>query len=642
MFKMSRSAIEMMAKVTDGNLYVRQNVVKGMLSTIFGTSSAKGSVEIQIERRNAEEGEEPNVANYAFAELKAAAASGEAEVAFVNGSLQVDGMALTETNPPADVFTHGAVKQGSRIYDGNVSDMDDATTAKITPEVKALMSERTCVYESKDEIGVLSQNGVLVILSKVTPIAEEPEEFPDFEAMAAVDAAIRSGAATYDEAVAAETEEETEDEPSAEETEPAEEAEEIPFDLADEPNPAPATKEEPKKADKPKPKNTKKEEPKMSDVVVVKLFNDERAAFQVAPKTLSNTLEHVLSVCGGGKVQIVLPGEGKKVIGLLAYKEPVQIKAGVVVDATAGTETKVSVEVDRFANIVRSLIGVEDTIRIGITDAEVKLSGSEVRLTFPIVSDAPLLDETLSEGLGVAIHASSLSASLRASVCATKDEKAQNGLDAILFTVKDNGNRVEVYSSDSFAVSRALMKGRAQETEDRRFSVPTVIRSIKWPDAEDAKPVQMSFGEKLLGITLPGRQYLIRYKAKQMPVVESVFERANSVTKIVVRSGELKDRINLLLSATTDDKKPVTFEVKGASVTARVPKQEIAVGTFGKTTGEQTAKFSLNPKMLLRTISAFGQDDILTVGIGEDMKTPIVFSNKDETLQVLQLQQKEK
>ena len=613
MFKMSKEAIGMMAKVTDGNLYVRQNVVKGMLSTIFGTSSAKGSVEIQIERRNAEEGEEPNVANYAFAEFKAAAASGEAEVEFKDGSLQVDGMALTETDPPAEVFTHGAVKQGSRIYDGNVSDMDDETTAKITPEVKALMFERTCVYESKDEIGVLSQNGVLVILSKATPIAEEPEEIPDFEDMAAVDAAIRSGAATYDEAMAAEVEDEPEDDlPAEEPTDTAEAPEEIPFDLDDEPKPAPEKKEEPKKADKAKPKNAKKEEPKMGDVVVVKLFDDERAAFQVAPKTLSNTLEHVLSVCGGGKVRIVLPGEGKKAIGLLAYKEPVQIKAGVVVDATAGAEAQVSVEVDRFANIVRSLIGVEDTIRIGITDAEVKLSGTEVRLTFPIVTDAPLLDETLSEGLGVAIYPTSLSASLRASVCAAKDEKAQNGLDAILFAVSDNGNRVEVYSSDGFAVSKALVKGRAQETEDRRFSVPTVIRSIKWPDAEDAKPVQMS-----------------------------IFENTNTKSKIVVRSGELKDRINLLLSATTEDaaKKPVNFDVKGARVIASLQKQELTIGTFGKTTGTQTTGFVLNPKMLLRTLSAFGQDDVLTVSIGEDLKTPIVFSNKDETLQVLQMQQ---
>lgn len=634
MSKVSREAVELMAKVTGGDFYLRQSINKGMITTVVGTSSAKGLVEVQIDRSQAPEGAAPVVGNYTWAEFQAATAcTPEIEIGFEEGELTVNGMALTETDPPAEVFTHTAVKSGTRLFCGDKDACPQDVAGKIK-EILPAMEGTIQVIEAPEGRLCLSRNGVIAIVA--TPIVtEDVEELPSEEEMAAVDAMIRSGAATYEEATAEESEEE------------AEPTEEIPFDLEDDPKTAPA-ETKPVVAEAPQatapaepaPKKTPAKKPKEVETMeetetIVKLFDGEVAAFQVAPKALAATLDHVSAVCAKSKVRLTLPGGGQKAIGIVAYKEPVQIKAMAAVDASAGERLQVSVELDKLSTIVHGLIGLEDKVRFGITESEVILTGSEVHFTIPICSDDNLLNETLSDGLGIAMYPTSFGAALRASVCAA-DDKATNGLDALLLTVTNKGQNVELYSSDGVALSRALIKARSVETEeDKRFFLPLVLRSIKWPDDKNAAPVNFSFGERLFSVSIPGRQYLIRYKAKPMPFVEKILKSVTVTTKVFVQSGEVKERVGLLLQACGNTDKPVIFTVKGNAVSAALEKQTLTVGTFGRSDGADI-KIGFTPKLLLRSMSAFNPDDILCVEL-DTPKSPVVFSNKERSLQVLQL-----
>ena len=632
--KMLKQAINMMAFFNDGTIRVSKTVANGVAVTRLGVANPKGKVEVILSKGAAAEGEESAVVCYLFAEFSAAAAGEDAEVVF-DGNLTVNGMALSETEPKGDVPDFTEVQKGKPVYQGPRAECPNEIAFRF-PGQWAAFGETITVLDSETGTLVFDSNGVLAIRVK-TAKAEKPkaEPEPDEETLAQVDAAIRSGAATYEDAVE-----------DAEETEEPEEAEtpleEIPFDLEE-----PAKDEKPadpkpkkEKAEKPKKeKETKKKEetPMVNDIInAIKLFPEETAAFRITPKALAAALEHVQAVAGGAKLCIALPGEGN-VICLVAYKEPIQVKVNVPVDALGGEECLAWVELDRLANIVRGLIAVENgSVRFGVTKSELTLVGEKVKFSFPIVNEAPLLNEAITNGLGMNLYPTSLSEALRASVCSAKDEKAMGGLDAILVAVTNKGNTVEVYSCDGFAVSRALVKGRAVECEDKRFSLPLAIRSIKWPDGEDAAPAQFSFGDKLVGITVPGRQYLVRYKATPMPTVEAMFGRVEGTTKVFLKSGDVKDTVNLLMAAATDaDKKPVQLTINGLSVEAMIDKQRLGIDTAAATEGELQAKVALGSKMTIRTMGAFG-DETLTVEIGSP-KSPVLFSNAGRTVQVLQL-----
>lgn len=630
-FSISKKVIETITNVESDYCYVRTSIRGTMAVITIGASSETGMVEFN--RKCPAEGCQAMTSNFMMNELKTAVADSVLDVTVtIDGdTVTVGDLALTEVEAPAMFYGHEDIRTGAKvIYEGPASGITEEAAGLVGKNVCELFDANVQVRTATEGTIIMGTNGLMVIKARVeTP---EPVEEVDMETMLEIDRAVMSGAETF-HAPAEEEEPEEADETPAEVSN-----EEVPFEGGTVVTPE---AEAAKPAEEKKPKAKAKKEEAVDAVPstkVLKLEEGERAAFLASPKAFGTALENMQGVAAGGKVLIAIAGEGRDYVGLQAYKEPVQAKFVTRVTKVSGTKTSVAVDLDRLTVLTKSLVGIEDEIRFGIKETRLCLTGSETNFHLPLVEpDNMLTDKLPDDGIAVGLYPASLTTALRASVCFAKESKTISALSDLLFTITDGGEKITVYSSDGTSVSAAQIKGRASgKPENMRFTVPIVLRNIKWP--EDNSLVQFNFGEKLLGITInaDGRQYIIRYKADKFPAVETMIKPGDAKTRVVMRGEEIKQRFGLLLASgdASNEKKPVVLTIDGPSVSAKLEESRVLIGTYGKTTGPALT-IGVAAKLTLRNVGAFVPDENLFLSFTGE-KTPFYLTNKDGSLLIMQ------
>ena len=632
-YSISKKVIETITSVKSDYCYVRTSIRGQMAIVTVGASSESEMVEFN--HKCPAEGCQAMTGNFMMNEVKVAIADAglDVKITLDGDTVTIGDLALSEVEAPAMFYGHEAIRTGAKvIYEGAARGITEEAAGLVGKEVCELFDGNVQVRTATEGTIIMGTNGLMAIKERVeTP---KPAEELDEEAMLEIDRAIMSGAETFPKPV----EEEEEPETAAEEPEAETSDAEVPFEGGTVVTPeAEAEKPAEKKA---KPK---KEEAKVDAVPttkVLKLEDGERAAFLASPKSFSTALENMQSVAAGAKVLLALGGEGKDFVGLQAYKEPVQAKFVARVTKVSGAQIAVAVDLDRLTILVKSLVGIEDEIRFGVKETRLCLTGSETNFFVPLVEpDAMLPDKLDGDGIAVALYPASLTTSLRASVCAAKEKAAQAALTDLLFTITDGGEKITVYSSDGVSMSAAQIKGRASGTpENQRFTVPIVLRNIKWPE-DNKVPVTFNFGEKLLAITIKadGRQYLIRYKSEKFPPIENLLKPDDAKTRVIMRGEEIKQRFGLLLvGGEANEKKPVVLTIDGPSVKAKLEESgDVLIGTYGKTTGPALT-VGVAAKLTLRNVSAFAPDENLFVSFNGE-KNPFFLTNKDGSLIIMQL-----
>ena len=634
-YSISKKVIEKITSVESEYCYVRTSIRGQMAIVTVGASSEHEMVEFN--HKCPADGCQAMTANFAAGDVKAAIAEAglDVKISLDGDTVTFGDLALSEVEAPAMFYGHEAVRTGAKvIYEGEARGITEEAAGLVGKDVCELFDANVRVMTATEGTIIIGTNGLMVIKERVN--MPEPAVELDEEAMLEIDRAILSGAETFPKPA----EEETEPEEVADAPKETESDAEVPFEGGTVVTPEAET-EKPAEEKSTKTK-TKKEEAKVDAVPttkVLKLEEGERAAFLASPKSLSAALENMQAVASGAKVLIALGGEGKDFVGLQAYKEPVQAKFVAPVTKVSGAVVAVAVDLDRLTILVKSLVGIEDEVRFGVKDTRLCLTGSETNFFVPLVEpDAMLPDKVDGDGIAVALYPASLTTALRASVCAAKDKSKAAALTDLLFTITDGGEKITVYSSDSYSISAAQIKGRANGTpEDQRFTVPIVIRNIKWPE-DNKVPVFFNFGEKLLAITCKadGRQYIIRYKADKFPPLETML-KSEGKTRVVLRGEEIKQRFGLLLAGgdPANEKKPVILTIDGPSVKAKLEESDVLIGTYGKTTGPALT-IAVAAKLTLRNVSAFAPDENLFVSFNGE-KDAFYLTNKDGSLVILQL-----
>lgn len=634
-FRISKKVAEKMAATNPEVIYFRKAFKSPLLFLYLGASSETGMVEFMA-RSNSED-KSPAMVYFPTKEFTAAfAENSDVEVSFEDGVVYVNGTAMSETEPPASLPSYGDMMKGAVVYDGDARGIPDDCAALVGKDVCEFYSGAVKILDTSGGSVIIGATGLKVV--KVRPeITFEPAG-EDVVALFDVDRAIASGAQTWQEAqeMAKEQEEEPTEETPVTAEAPVEAVannEEVPFEGGTVVTPEAKTEN---KANAENKKKEKKEEP-MEEAFkrVLKLEDGESAAFLINPKSLSEALEAMTAVAPGAKVSIGLMEDGD-MIALEAYKEPVMARFALTATKVSGEPTVITVNLDHLATLVRAVIGIEDEIRIGVEETRIRISGSESKVYVPLVTADTVLKEAPDEGVAAALYPSSLMEALRSSVCFGKEKASVEAFKDLLFTITEGGSKVCVYTSDGHSASCARIKGRtAGSPEDCRFTVPIILRNIKWPETTegDEKPIKFNFGARLLMISMPGRQFFIRYKAAQFPNIERFFAAQQGGTKTVLKQSETKERVGYLLTAAPEEKGPAVFDIGGNVVKAKYGDANVSIGTYGKTTGNGVA-IALSPRLLMRNLGAFAPDDNLFC-FAKNEKEPFYMATKDGSLVVL-------
>lgn len=605
-FMISKKICEKIAEVGE-DCYLRVAIRNGAALISIGATSESGLVEKLI--KSAADGEEPVMVNFSAEEFRTAVGAAEMDVpvSVEDGILTVNNLVMNEIAAPAFSPKHEEAMRGKNLYTGEARGIPADAAALVGKDVCELFDGAVQINTAPEGTAILGTNGLRVVKAFVS----KPESGEDLseEEVAALDQAFANGMSMADGSG------------------------EIPFAGS-----KPVEKAEKTAKKEKKEKGEKKQvEEAFTTQIVLKLEEGEKAAFVVSPKSFSIALENLSAVANGASVLLLLNGEGSELVGLQAYKAPVQAKFIAGVKAVAGEKMMVSVDLDSLNGLVKSLVGIEDEIHVGIFESRVRIGGSETRFFLPIVETPAMLSEEPDDGVPVALYPSSLSAALRSSVCLARDSKGTNtALEDLLFTVTEEGRKICVYSCDGYSASRAQIKGvTSGNPEDSRFIVPGILRNIRWPEGENEKPVQFNFGSKLLAISMPGRQYIFRYNGGKYINVEGMMNPPTG-TVVTLNAEEAKQRIGVLVgSMLRDSKKPVILTVEGSNVRASLEESNIAIGVYGRTVGD-SVRVGFDPKLFLRSIGAFAPDENFFLSIS-DPKKPFYMVNKDGTLTVLQM-----
>lgn len=664
----SKAVAEEMKRTKGDFVYMQTGIKLGCICIRFGATSENGKAEINYKVRLDGEAT-PMMAYYQMEEFAAAVGNGPTVEIVVDGeTVTVNGIALNEVEPPALFHAHeDLLSAQTEVYNGDRGAVTEDAIALVGKETYDLFPSGAIKITTSAEGSTISGcpgDGVLLRVIKVRPkpVAEEtqleemsPAEIEEMEAL--FDKAIQNGAEKFSD-IQTEEEPEPEEEPVKEEVkaeepvaaEPVkeeakaetEETADVPFEgstvVTEE-----AKKETKKESAKAVKETKKKEEATMEEPKerVLKLLDGERVAFIAETKSLSVALGDMVAVAPGAKVSLALKG-GQNGVMLCAYKEPVQAQFIVNVEAVSGETTLVAVDLDNLNVLVRNLVGIEDELRFGVCDNRINVTGSETKFNLPLVDAESIVSlKDVGEGIRCALYPTSIASALRASVCTTKGAKSSNTYtEDLLFTITEEGDKVQVYTCDNNTASRAVFKGRAlNKPEDARFTIPTVIRNIKWPESDT--PINFRFGEKMLGIEIeePRRAYIIRYKEATFPKIENFFNRPEEEgTQIILHESELKKRVSWMCLANTESKPKLILEVEGSKVQlfdGKDKDKHIIIGTFGKTTGP-SVKLCLDPSLWLRGAAAFEpEENLFTTFYGPNKQ--FYMTNKEGWLTMLQM-----